>query len=1440
MSEQSPSSSKSPRIEIRLRNNGMLEAGTDLKPGQALAPYMVNRRGAIRLHDVFWRETGRYVDHLTLLEHEIVWARPLDTAVPVTNVALTPGGTMPQVAVVLTTGQTLEGRFALIRGQGISEFLGTAGPFPVLRDARLPDGRRLGDVVVSVSAVRSVREGDAGTADVWEPAVVAERGEAGISASVHWLLSLAQRSGGYAEGSLALPPATPALDVWWALCAAGPMSQDVIARMIAEHLRLPLASDVTVDAAAQSVIPTELARRYGVRALSDDGRQLLVATIDPMDANAEQALSFACKRRVGFAVATPDWLGLKAVSSDPETELETLLAKMPSLTTDLVQIEEELDPQGVTAGEVTSEPIIKLCNLILREAVRQSASDVHLEPDAGRGLIRFRVDGVLRQYMHVPLAALSRVISRFKILGKLDIADRVRPQDGRVRVRIDNRALDLRLSTVPTQDAEKAVIRIAGAVQEQTLDQLEVPEQELMQLRQLLGHRDGIIIVTGPTGSGKTTTLYAALSELNTGRVNIMTVEDPIERALAGATQIQVDPRRGVTFASALRAVLRQDPDVILVGEIRDLETAEIALQAATTGHLVLATLHTTTAVGVIERLRDLGVDRTSLAGSLRGVVGQRLARRICADCSGDGCMRCEDSGYRGRIPIMEVLTATPAFAELIGRGASFHELGRAARAQGMRTMHDVAAQRIADGVTTQAEINRAIGAGDADDIADADIIELTEADVSVEPQLRTPADTAPATHVPALHMDAGQRRAELRADAVRTLLQGIDRCVAEGQAVEDLLRFACSQLSGVFESPLVWAALDDDEALSVRARAGACSPWCSDLLPDLENVADAASLVGTALRTGTPQGCHIAQDDVDPVWRENARLRGVPIFLAIPMNTTTPVNTDAAAGIGIVGMHVRSMDVLDAQAGAEVVHIVERIGAAVQRLRELHATQVQLAAFERAADAVQQMVTMDPLTRLPNARAFETALSRSIAAVADGAPEAALLLIRIDGGCALREDLGPAVADARVVQVAAALTHTLRPGDVLARLSDDEFAALLPGTPLDGAGIVVERVNEVMAGWAFTAGPDDAEAATPPTVTIGVAPVDGTETARAVIAMADTALYGPRDRHDIANTHGGTAGIAGMHRGPVSLAATNGHTGAGADAGQDAGQDAGPGATERQRADEEWARRIRTALDDEQFVLYFQPVMRLRTGSVSHYDALIRLHDDDGDVIPARAFITHAENVGLMPRIDQWVLENALRLLRTSPDLRISMNLSATTVTSPVFRQFLQKQHRRMKAVGARLIFEVEEVAAARDLPRMIASMQRLSELGCRFALDNFGLAASSVASLGALPVDYVKLDGTLVSGVEDDGARAELVRALVTVVRALGREVIAGCAERQSTVNALPLLGIELAQGHCLGRPTPELARDGRSFMTADRPEAGVPFIDALPACRLESLVA
>jgi diguanylate cyclase (GGDEF)-like protein len=706
--------------------------------------------------------------------------------------------------------------------------------------------------------------------------------------------------------------------------------------------------------------------------------------------------------------------------------------------------------------------------------------------------------------------------------------------------------------------------------------------------------------------------------------------------------------------------------------------------------------------------------------------------------------------------------------------------------------MHEVANQCIAEGVTTQAEINRVIGAAgepsaaarparDADDIIDAEIIEVTAADaLAGAPLLHAAADTT--AHLPALRRDAGAGRA----DAVRSLLYGLDRCVAEGQPIDDVLAFACSRLSAVFDSPLVWAALPDGAELVVRARAGACAPWFNDVVPDADDLTGSGTVVATALLTGAPHGCHISQDDVDTAWRESARVHGVPIFLAIPVNA-------GAGRVGVIGVHVRGMDMLDPQAGAELVNVVERIGAALQRLSDLRTALLQLAA-----------VTVNPLTQLPNGRGLEADLAKSIAAVASGAPDGALLLIRIDGGAALRESMGHAVADARVVQVSAALTQTLRPGDFLALLGDDEFAAILPATPLDGAAIVIERVSEVIAGWRFD---DEQDVAMPLTVSIGISPIDGTQAARAVIATADASLCGSRDRM--------------------------------------VGSCSGPAAVHDESGDEEWARRIRDALDNEQFVLYFQPVVRLRTGAVAHYDALIRLHDDSGDVIPARTFIRHAENAGLMPRLDQWVLENVLRVLRTAPELRVSMNLGTATVTSPLFRQFLQKQHRRMSAVGARLIFEVAEVAVADDLPGMLSSMQRLGELGCRFALDNFGMGATSIASLGALPVDYIKLDGALVRGVEDDEARAEIVRALVTVARALGKEAIAGCAERQSTVDLLPRLGIDLALGHCLGRPTPELGRDGRSFMAALRRDTDVPHPAPLPsftgpACRLDPLVA
>jgi type II secretory ATPase GspE/PulE/Tfp pilus assembly ATPase PilB-like protein len=351
------------------------------------------------------------------------------------------------------------------------------------------------------------------------------------------------------------------------------------------------------------------------------------------------------------------------------------------------------------------------------------------------GTVRFRVDGVMRQYMHLPMAALNRVVSRVKVLGKLDIADRLRPQDGRSKVAVDGRFVDLRISTVATRDAEKAVIRILRPENTRKLDEIGVTPRELARLRQLLNCRDGIVIVTGPTGSGKTTTLYSAIREIATGELNISTVEDPVEYELPGITQIQVDPKRGVTFANSLRALLRQDPDVIFVGEIRDTETAQIAAQAAMTGHLVLATLHTNDAMSSITRLQDLGLDRQTIATTLRGTLAQRLIRRVCPDCAQPligslteeeetlgarfgvlplsravGCKKCGNTGYRGRLPIIEVAVITPSMADMIAGGASAHALQRAAIAQGMAPMRDVAIARVRRGETTLQEIERVIG----------------------------------------------------------------------------------------------------------------------------------------------------------------------------------------------------------------------------------------------------------------------------------------------------------------------------------------------------------------------------------------------------------------------------------------------------------------------------------------------------------------------------------------------------------------------------------------------------------------------------------------------------------------------------------------------------------------------------------------------------------
>lgn len=552
----------------------------------------------------------------------------------------------------------------------------------------------------------------------------------------HWLLTVVRSAGHKNLETLTLPPASSTPAAWAVVARACGMSDKDLAKRVAERFHLPLANLEVSDRRALRLVPEKVARRYRVLPMREDDQCLVVATSDPRDLEMEEALRFASGRRLAFEIASPPAIQeLLDARYSPALTIERLLERIEPEVMESVRLIDYAEPEAVIANEVDSAPVVKLSNLILRDAVREGASDVHIEPDLGGGVVRFRVDGVLRQHMKMPVEALNRVVSRIKIVGSIDIADRIRPHDGRARVQVDGRIYDLRISTVPTRESEKAVIRILDPQGIRGLGDISMPDRELARLRSLLSHRDGIVLVTGPTGSGKTTTIYAGIRELATGETNIMSVEDPVEYELAGMTQIQVEPRRGVTFASGLRAILRQDPDVIFVGEIRDLETAEIAVQAAMTGHLVLATLHTNDAASAVARLRDIGLEHASIAATFRGALAQRLVRRVCLHCAlpiagalsaeesrlaslygveplvrAVGCRYCGQTGYRGRMPLAEVLVAGWETQTLILKGASTAELEHAAVGAGMRTLRQVALARVRSGETTLQEVERVLG----------------------------------------------------------------------------------------------------------------------------------------------------------------------------------------------------------------------------------------------------------------------------------------------------------------------------------------------------------------------------------------------------------------------------------------------------------------------------------------------------------------------------------------------------------------------------------------------------------------------------------------------------------------------------------------------------------------------------------------------------------
>jgi type II secretory ATPase GspE/PulE/Tfp pilus assembly ATPase PilB-like protein/CheY-like chemotaxis protein len=377
--------------------------------------------------------------------------------------------------------------------------------------------------------------------------------------------------------------------------------------------------------------------------------------------------------------------------------------------------------------------VVRLVDLILSEGITSRSSDIHIEPEEGGVAVRYRIDGVLRQVMKIPRAAGIPLISRIKIISGLDIADRLRPQDGRARVGINGVAVDLRVSTLPASLGEKVVIRVLDSSRTVlSLDKLGLSERERRDIEELLDNRDGIILVTGPTGSGKTTTLYSAIRHVQSEGVNIVTVEDPVEYRLQGIVQVQVHEKAGLTFASALRSILRQDPDVVLVGEVRDRETAQIAVQASLTGHLVLSTLHTNDAPNAVTRLVDIGMESYKIASALRGVVAQRLMRRLCPTCKevwveaiprklhrwiqpdtplyrAVGCPECAMTGYRGRFSIMEILKVTGDVERAIAANDTADRIADIAMRNGMKSLWDSGLSHVLLGESTIDELLRVV-----------------------------------------------------------------------------------------------------------------------------------------------------------------------------------------------------------------------------------------------------------------------------------------------------------------------------------------------------------------------------------------------------------------------------------------------------------------------------------------------------------------------------------------------------------------------------------------------------------------------------------------------------------------------------------------------------------------------------------------------------------
>jgi len=517
---------------------------------------------------------------------------------------------------------------------------------------------------------------------------------------------------------------------------------DVIAAAAADALQTTYVTSLAERPASYdfvSRVPIGFARRHCVLGLAADGTVMDLAMAELVEWPQAQILEQLLARSVRpvFAPRAEILRAINAAYERQTGQAERVIEELDARTV-LQEVNETASSEDLL--DVASRaPVIKLVNLVLFEAVKRGASDVHIQPYEDRLVVRFRLDGVLHEVFQPPKALQAEITSRIKVMGGMNIAEHRLAQDGRATVEVGDRVIDLRIATLPTHVGERVVIRLLDkSARLYTLDELGMPPGVLATFRRLIHTDHGIILVTGPTGSGKTTTLYAALQEIDSTEFNVLTLEDPIEYRLEGISQTQISDKKGMTFATGLRHVLRQDPDIIMVGEIRDAETARMAIQSALTGHLVFSTLHTNDASGAVARLLDLGAESYLVASSLLGVLAQRLVRRICRDCRGpwsptaediarwgldesDGplpdpmwrgrrCAACLETGYRGRVGVFELLTVTEPTRELILHRAKASSVKGEAVRNGMTTLRVDGLAKVVEGITTMDEVVRVTG----------------------------------------------------------------------------------------------------------------------------------------------------------------------------------------------------------------------------------------------------------------------------------------------------------------------------------------------------------------------------------------------------------------------------------------------------------------------------------------------------------------------------------------------------------------------------------------------------------------------------------------------------------------------------------------------------------------------------------------------------------